>query len=66
MNNVIFKTPRRGLMGSKPLGAEYMPEINERARRMDAAAKEEAADPRQLELPFPCLSRQLKLPFIKR
>lgn len=27
MNKSIFKTPRRGLMGSKPLGAEYMPEI---------------------------------------
>lgn len=53
MNTPIFKTRRVGLMGSKPLGAEYMPEINERARRMNAAAKEEAADPRQLKLPFP-------------
>ena len=53
MNTPIFKTPRRGLMGTKPLGADYMPEINERARRMNAAAKEEAADPRQLRLPYP-------------
>jgi len=34
----IFKTLRRGLMGNKPLGAEYMPDVNERARRMKAAA----------------------------
>ena len=49
----IFKTPRRGLMGSNPLGAEYMPEINERARRMKAAVREEKqpADDRQLRLP---------------
>ena len=49
----IFKTPRRGLMGSKPLGAEYMPEVNERARRMNAAIREEKqpADDRQLRLP---------------
>ena len=52
MSPPIFKTPRRGLMGTKPLGADYMPEINERARRMKAAAKEEAADPRQLKLPI--------------
>lgn len=52
MNTPIFKTPRRGLMGTKPLGAEYMPEINERARRMKAATKEETTDPRQLRLPF--------------
>jgi len=25
-------------MGNKPLGAEYMPDVNERARRMKAAA----------------------------
>lgn len=49
----VFKTKRIGLMGTKPLGAEYMPEVNERARRMNAAAKEEAADPRQLRLPYP-------------
>lgn len=49
----IFKTPRRGLMGSKPLGAEYMPEVNERARRMKAAIREEKqpTDDRQLRLP---------------
>ena len=67
MSNQIFKTKRIGIMGNKPLGAEYMAEVNERARRMNAATKEEAADQRQFKLPFPCLSvQQLKLPFIKR
>ncbi len=49
----IFKTPRRGLMGSKSLGAEYMPEVKERARRMKAAArdKKQPADDRQTRLP---------------
>lgn len=61
MKKSIFKTPRRGLMGNKQLLAEYMPEINERARRMQAAAKEDTTDPRQLRLPYPPL--QLKLPF---
>ena len=56
MNKSIFKTPRRGLMGSKPLGAEYMLEVNERARRMKAAAREQeklsmATDNRQMWLP---------------
>lgn len=52
-------------MGTKPLGAEYMPEVNERARRMKAATKEEAVDPRQLRLPCPP-PLQLKLPSPKR
>jgi hypothetical protein len=58
MKPSIFKTPRRGFMGSKPLGAEYMPDVNERARRMKAAAaiREQgklsmATDNRQLRLP---------------
>jgi len=41
MNKSIFITPRRGLMGNKPLGAEYMPEVTERARRMKAAVRED-------------------------
>lgn len=49
----IFLTTRRGLMGSKPLGAEYMPEVNERARRMKAAIREE---------PQPTDNRQMRLP----
>ena len=52
----IFLTPRRGLMGSKPLGVEYMPGVNERARRMKAAARDQgkfsmATDSRQMWLP---------------
>ena len=49
----IFKTPRRGLMGSKPLGTEYMPEVKERARRMKAATGKEKqlTDDRQMRLP---------------
>lgn len=55
MSQSVFTTPRRGLMGSKPLGAEYMPEVKERVRRMKAAAREEQqpTDERQLLLPFP-------------
>ena len=41
MKTRIFTTPRRGLMGNKSLGTEYMPEISERARRMEAAIRDE-------------------------
>lgn len=53
MEASIFITPRRGLMGNKPLGAEYMPEVSERARRMKAAIREEKQpiDKRQDRLP---------------
>nr|WP_321467279.1 hypothetical protein [uncultured Desulfobulbus sp.] len=53
MKASIFTTPRRGLMGKKPLGAEYMPEISERARRMRAATREDKqpTDKRQQRLP---------------
>ncbi|MDD2466179.1 MAG: hypothetical protein PHI97_19435 [Desulfobulbus sp.] len=53
MKSHIFTTPRRGLMGSKPLGAEYMPEVKERARRMKAVTREETSpiDKRQQRLP---------------
>jgi hypothetical protein len=55
MKSHIFTTPRRGLMGDKPLGAEYMPEIKERTRRMKAATaiREQGRgdDNRQLRLP---------------
>lgn len=61
MNTPIFKTPRRGLMGTKPLGAEYMAEINERARRMNAAAKDTAGDPRQLRPPYPHPATQVAI-----
>lgn len=53
MKQSLFKTPRRGLMGKKRFGAEYMPEVTERARRMKAATREEKkpADLRQRRLP---------------
>ncbi|MGD9950749.1 MAG: hypothetical protein AB7U29_20095 [Desulfobulbus sp.] len=49
----IFTTPRRGLIGSQPLGADYMLEVKERARRMKAAIREEKQpiDKRQQRLP---------------
>jgi len=49
----IFITPRRGLMGKKPLGADYMPEVTERARRMNAVIREEKqpSDKQQQRLP---------------
>jgi hypothetical protein len=49
----IFKTPRRGILGDKPMGAEYMRNVNERARRMKAACREQdqPTDKRQLRLP---------------
>ena len=53
MKPSISKTPRRGLMGNKPMGVVYMPEVYERARRMKVATKEDATDPRQLRLPYP-------------
>jgi len=55
MNKNIFTTPRLGLLGDKPLGAEYMPEVKERARRMKAATaireQGRGVDNRQLRLP---------------
>ena len=53
MKPPVFQTPRRGLMGKKPLGAEYMPEVTERVRRMKAAIREEKqpTDKRQRRLP---------------
>lgn len=51
----IFTTPRRGLMGRRPLGADYMPQVTERARRMKAAAaireQGRGVDNRQQRLP---------------
>ena len=56
MKTPIFLTPRRGLMGSKPLGAEYMQDVKERTRRMNAAIRDQgklsvATDNRQQRLP---------------
>lgn len=40
-------------MGNKPLGADYMQDVIERARRMKAACRErdQPTDKRQLRLP---------------
>jgi hypothetical protein len=53
MKTSIFTTPRRGLMGNKPLGSEYMLEVNERAWRMKAVIRKESQfiDKRQQRLP---------------
>jgi hypothetical protein len=41
MKQQIFKTLRRGLLGDKPMDADYMHNVNERARRMKAACREQ-------------------------
>lgn len=58
MKTSIFTTRRCGLMGNKPLGVEYMPDVAERARRLAAATAirkqnqpSMATDNRQLKLP---------------
>lgn len=55
MKNSIFQTPRRGIMGNKPLGAEYMPAVIERARRLQVAVAirepEKSTDNRLQRLP---------------
>lgn len=54
----VFVLPRRGLVGGKPVGADYMAAIHDRAKRMDRACRERddrpsPADERQIVLPFP-------------
>ncbi|MDD2541430.1 MAG: hypothetical protein PHH28_10380 [Desulfuromonadaceae bacterium] len=51
-------TRQVGIMGSRPLGADYMPGINRRANRLRAACRDEGEndagaeiDPRQGRLP---------------
>ncbi|MDR2548738.1 MAG: hypothetical protein LBD10_00800 [Desulfobulbus sp.] len=57
MKHSIFVTPRRGLLGSKPMGADYMPDVAERARRLAIASEireskpSVATDNRQKRLP---------------
>lgn len=53
MKREIFKTPRRGWLGQAPQGAEYMQDVNKRAKRMKAALRDpdQPADSRQLWLP---------------
>jgi hypothetical protein len=48
----IFKTVRRGLMGHKELGPEYMAAIKTRAKQLRAAMKERPQrDEHQQRLP---------------
>jgi hypothetical protein len=49
----IFKTPRRGLLGDRPMGADYMQEVNERAKKMKTALRDpdQPVDKRQSRLP---------------
>jgi len=53
MKPQIFKTPRRGWLGQAPQGAEYMQNVNKRAKRMKAALRdfEQTIDKKQLRLP---------------
>lgn len=58
MKRQIFKTPRRGWLGQTPQGAEYMQDVNERARKMEAALRDPeqpADDKRQRLLPGFCI-----------
>jgi len=54
----IFALPRRGLVGDRPMGADYMVTIHDRAKKMDRACRKRgdriASDhERQITLPFP-------------
>ncbi len=51
--SAIFTCPRKGLLGGQPVGADYMDEVEGRARRMRKACRPVAApsDARQLVLP---------------
>ncbi|MGD9947534.1 MAG: hypothetical protein AB7U29_03530 [Desulfobulbus sp.] len=60
----IFVLPRRGLVGGRPVGSDYMVEILDRAKRMDRACREcgdlpFAGDERQMALPFPAKTTTL-------
>lgn len=52
LNRQIFTMPRKGLLGDRPIGADYMLEINKRAKRLQKAvvAQKEERDIRQLDL----------------
>lgn len=51
----IFTTPRRGYLGQRPMGAEYMAGIEARARMLRRATRlgdeEEQQEDRQMKLP---------------
>lgn len=49
----LFLTRRRGVMGEVELGADYMPDVDRRAKRLREVLRESArpVDARQLLLP---------------
>jgi hypothetical protein len=55
--SAIFTCPRKGLLGGRPMGADYMDDVEGRARRMRKACRPTPADElnqsmeRQLFLP---------------
>lgn len=60
----IFVLPRRGLIGGRPVGADYMATVQDRAKRLDQACRERGdlpstGDERQMALPFPAKTATL-------
>lgn len=59
MEKPVFKLPRVGLVGGKPVDRTYMETIMARAKQLAAACRDtlseqvEEIDTRQLSLPFP-------------
>jgi len=59
MEEPVFKLPRVGWVGQRPVDRTYMEEINRRAKRREAACRvpverqQVIGDKRQLSLPFP-------------
>lgn len=63
METPVFKLPRVGLVGGRPVDRTWMEAIEARARRLEAACRyvpEETGevDDRQLLLPFPNISQK--------
>ena len=62
MSESIFTTPRRGFLGQRPVGAEYMDGVERRAKRMRKAMRpqtEQDRDDRQMFLPVDrCIGEQ--------
>lgn len=57
MIGAVFTLPRRGLVGGRPVGADYMATITERAKRLKRACRDQedqnAEVSQQIPLPFP-------------
>ena len=55
MINTVFRSKRKGLLGSQPMGADYMAGVEARARMLRRACRVTDDDPqpeRQLRLPL--------------